>query len=271
MSQLTMSAARIDSTGRARRPRVPAIGKVAVAALAAYMAVSALAGCYVSVGALQHRTTRYSVSAQVRTLVVHAHVGGVHVTGGTSGKVSVTENITYRHTVPVTTHRASAGTLTLDSHCPSLETCSVGYDITVPRAMTVQVNDNVGTIRLETLSGDVTAHTNVGTVNLSSVSGPVEVTSHTGTIAGQDVSSAHATLSVSVGKIEVTFSAAPASVTATNSVGSVTLRVPGKVPYAVNAHTSAGSTQVTVSRSAASPHTITATTKTGSITIEPAS
>lgn len=269
MSHHTVSAARIGSTGRAPRPRGPA-GKVAAAALAAGMAAAAVAGCYVDVGALQHRTRHYSVSAHVQTLVVHAHVGGVHVTGGTSGKVSVTENITFRHAVPVTTHRAGAGTLTLDSQCPSLETCSVGYDITVPRAMTVQVDDNVGTIRLESLSGNVTAHTNVGTINLASVSGPVEATSHTGTIAGQDVSSAHATLGMSVGKIEVTFSAAPASITATASVGSVTLRVPGNVPYAVNAHTSTGSTQVTVSRSAASPHTITATAKTGSITIEPA-
>ena len=269
MSHHSVSAARIGSTGRAPRPRGPA-GKVAAAALAAGTAAAAVAGCYVDVGALQHRTRHYSVSAHVQTLVVHAHVGGVHVTGGTSGKVSVTENITFRHAVPVTTHRAGAGTLTLDSQCPSLETCSVGYDITVPRAMTVQVDDNVGTIRLESLSGNVTAHTNVGTINLASVSGPVEATSHTGTIAGQDVSSAHATLGMSVGKIEVTFSAAPASITATASVGSVTLRVPGNVPYAVNAHTSTGSTQVTVSRSAASPHTITATAKTGSITIEPA-
>jgi hypothetical protein len=60
-------------------------------------------------------------------------VGGVHVIGGNSGKVSVTEHISFRHTVPVTTHRTAAGILTLDSNCPALETCSVGYDIGVPR------------------------------------------------------------------------------------------------------------------------------------------
>jgi hypothetical protein len=269
MSNHTMSAARMHHAGSAPGP-LRLAGRAAVAVLTAGLAASALAGCYVDVGALQHRTRHYSVPAQVQTLVVHAHVGGVHISGGASGTVSVTEHISFRHTVPVTTHRASAGTLTLDSKCPSLETCSVGYDITVPRAMTVRVSDNVGTIRLESLSGEVTAHTNVGTINLGSLSGPVEATGHTGTIAGQDLSSAHATLSLSVGKIEVTFSAAPASITATSSVGSVTLRVPGNVPYAVSTHVSTGSTEVTVSRSPASPHAITATTRTGSITIEPA-
>lgn len=268
MSHHTAPAARIDPAGTASRPRGPA-SKVAAAVITAGMAASVLAGCYVDVGALQHRTHHYAVSAQVQALAVNAHVGSVSVSGGASGTVSVVEHISFRHTVPVTTHRASAGTLTLDSTCPSLETCSVSYDITVPRAVTVRVNDNVGTIRLESLSGDVTASTNVGTVNLVSVSGPVGITSHTGTIAGQDVSSAHATLRVSVGKIEVTFSAAPASITATGSVGSVTLRVPGNVAYAINAHASTGSTQVTVSRNPASPHAITASVGTGSVTIEP--
>lgn len=269
MSHRTMSGTRMHSIGTKSRPRRPA-GKVA-AVITAGMAASALAGCYADVGALQHRTSHYSVSAQVQTLVVNAHVGNVHVSGGVSGKVSIAEHISFRHTVPVTTHRASAGTLTLDSRCPSIKTCGVSYDITVPRATTVRVNDNVGTIRLESLSGAVTAYTHVGTVNLVSVSGPIGITSHTGTVAGQDVSSAHATLRVSVGKIDVTFSAAPASITATGSVGSVVLRVPGNVAYAVNAHASTGSTQVMVSHDPASPHGITASIGTGSVTIEPAS
>jgi DUF4097 and DUF4098 domain-containing protein YvlB len=244
--------------------------KVAIAVLTAGVAVPALAACAVDVGALQHRTNNYAISGQVQTLVVNAHVGGVHVTGDDSGKVSVTEHISFRHTAPVTTHRTTAGALTLDSSCPAAETCSVGYDITVPRAMTVQVSDNVGTIRLESLSGQVTAHTNAGNIDLSSVSGPIEITGHAGSILGQNVSSVRATLRLSAGEIDVTFSAAPTTITAATTVGSVTLRVPGTVPYAVDASVSVGSTRVSVTRSPASPHSITASTRTGSITIEPA-
>ena len=243
--------------------------RAAAAVLAAAAVAAALAGCYVDVGALQHRTHRYLVSGHVRTLVVNAHVGRVHVTGSDSSKIAVTEQISFRHTVPVTTHRSAAGTLTLDSNCPALESCSVGYDITVPRAMTVRVSDNVGTIQLQSLSGQVTAHTNAGNIDLGSVSGPVVATGHAGEIRGHNVSSARATLRLSAGTIDVTFSAAPATITAATSVGQVTLRVPGSVPYAVHTSVSTGSTQVSVPRSAASPHVITASTRTGSITIEP--
>jgi hypothetical protein len=245
--------------------------KIAVPVLAAAMAVSALAGCggYVDVGALQHLTNSYSVSGPVQTLAVNAHVGDVSIIGGDSGKVSVTEHISYRHTVPVTTHRTAAGTITLDSNCPALETCSVSYDIKVPRTMTVRVTDNVGVIRLESLSGQVTAHTNVGDIDLGSVSGPIEVTGHAGSIRGQDVSSPHATLRSSTGDIEVAFSAAPETITATTDIGSVTLRVPGNQSYSLNAST-LGSTRVSVTLSPRSPHAITASTWAGSITIEPA-
>ena len=100
--------------------------------------------------------------------------------------------------------------------------------------------------------------------------GPINVTGQAGSILGQNVSSASARLHVTAGTIEVTFSAAPATLTATATAGSVTLRVPGSVPYAVDASTSVGSTDVGVIRSAASPPAITASTTTGSITIEPA-
>jgi hypothetical protein len=269
MSHNTVSGKGIHSQGEGVTRARTAI-RVAAVALAGGVAASALAGCYVDVGALQHRTKSYSVSGRVQTLVVNAHVGGVQVTGGNFARVSVTEYISFRHTAPVTTRRAAAGTLTLDSNCPALETCGVGYDIRVPRAMTVRVNDDVGTIRLESLSGQVTARTSTGNIDLGSVSGPVDVTGHAGSILGQNVSSARVTLRMSAGRIEVTFSAAPATITATATVGSVTLRVPGNVPYAVAASTSVGSTRVSVTRSPASPHAITARTTTGSITIEPA-
>ena len=63
--------------------------------------------------------------------------------------------------------------------------------------MTVRVSDNVGTIQLQSLSGQVTAHTNAGNIDLGSVSGPVVATGHAGEIRGHNVSSARATLRLS--------------------------------------------------------------------------
>lgn len=244
--------------------------RTALAVLAGTIALSALTACSVDVGAMQHRTYSYSLPGQLRTLVVNAHVGSVRVTGSGSSHVSVTERISFRGTAPSTTHRSAAGTAMLDSSCPALETCTVGYDITVPRAMTVRVTSNVGEIHLQSLSGQVTAHTNAGDINLGSVSGPVEATGHAGSIRGQDVSSPRAILHSSAGVIEVDFSAAPVTVTATSDIGSVTLRVPGSVPYHVTTNVGVGSAYVGVTSSPASPHAITASTRTGSVTIEPA-
>ena len=56
--------------------------------------------------------------------------------------------------------------------------------------MTIRINDNVVTIRLESLSGQVTAHAAAGDIDLGPVPGPAGVTSHAGSILGQDVSSA---------------------------------------------------------------------------------
>lgn len=241
----------------------------AVVVLACGMAVSALAGCS-GAGPLQHRTRDYRVGGPVRTLVVHGHVGGVRVSGGDVGEVSVTERIGFRDTAPVTSHRVSMGTLTLDSRCPARDGCTVGYDITLPAATAVRVSDNVGTITLRSLSGRVTASTDVGNIDLTSVSGPIEVTGHAGQILGHGVSSPHAVVHLSAGRIDMTFSAAPATLTAASTAGSVTLRVPAGVSYAVHASTTVGSTRVTVPSSPSSPHVIMATVTTGAVTVEPA-
>ncbi len=241
----------------------------AAAALGGCAAALMLSGCYVDVGALQHHTTSYSVSGPVQTLLVQAHAGNVDVTGDHSSHVSVTEQISYRHTTPQTTHRVSGGTLTLDSNCPAGETCGVAYDVRVPTGMTVKVSADAGEIRLSALAGQVVAHTNAGDIDLSALSGPVEITDHAGSILGKDMSSSRATLSSSVGSIDVSFSAAPDLISAATTVGSVSLHVPGDVPYAVNAHTTIGSVKITVPEDKASAHGIVAHTGTGSITIQP--
>lgn len=242
---------------------------VAVAVLTGGLAWSVLAGC-AGPGVLQHRTRDYRVGGPVRALVVHGRVGGIEVSGGDVGKVSVTERISFHDAAPVTTHRVTAGVLTLDSHCPVVKGCTIGYDITVPAATPVSVRDNVGTITLRSLSGRVIAHTDAGDINLASVSGPVEVTGHAGQILGQDVSAARAVARLSAGRIDITFSAVPASLTATSTAGSVTLRVPGSASYAVHARSTVGSTRVTVPSSPSSPHVITATVETGAVSVEPA-
>ncbi len=243
--------------------------RAATAMLAGGAAAATLAGCHIDVSGLQHRTEHYTLG-QVQTLAVTAHVGTVKVTGGDSAQVTVTERLTFRHSAPVTTHRVSDGTLTLDSHCPDGGACGVDYTITLPRATAVRITDSVGSIRLQSLSGPVTAHTNAGSITLDSLSGPVTATGHVGSINGQKLSCRRATLRSSAGGISAAFTAAPANLTATTEVGTVTLRLPAAVAYAVKAAANIGKTTVSVHRSPSSSHVVTATARTGSVTVEPA-
>jgi DUF4097 and DUF4098 domain-containing protein YvlB len=139
----------------------------------------------------------------------------------------------------------------------------------LPPGTAVTINDSVGNLRLAAVTGPVTAHTNTGRIDLRSLSGTVRVTDHTGSVKGSGVSSATAALATDVGGIDVTFSAAPATLSATSSVGSITLRFPRGVSYAVDAGTTVGSTHVTVPQASTSAHIVTAHTKTGSVTIQP--
>ena len=241
-------------------------GALAVLTGAAVLAVS---GCYVHPGQqLRHQARTYRVSSPVHTLVISNRVGDVQVTGG-AGRVSVTERIRYRHQLPQTTHAVWAGTLTLTGSCPISQACDVEYHVQVPSGITVRVDDRVGNIRLTVLTGQVRARTGAGGIALRSLSGAVQVRENAGSISGSDLSSATATLNTNVGSIDLSFSTAPATVAAVTSIGSISLRLPGGVAYAVHASTGVGTIRVTVPRAASSARSITARTQTGSITIQP--
>lgn len=243
--------------------------RLVAAALAGGAVLALLGGCSVDVGPLQHKTRHYSVPGPLRALVVSAHVGSVQITGGGGSQVVVTEKLTYRKSAPATRHRTSGRTLTLTSHCPALESCAVSYVITVPRTMAVEVTDDAGPVRLASLAGPLTVSTKAGDVRLRSVSGTVHVTGTAGSVVGQDLSSARSTLRMTAGRIDVTYSVAPARVTATTTAGAISLRVPGGVRYAVRASTGVGSARIGVDRSARSGHVITARATTGAISIQP--
>ncbi|HUL26525.1 MAG TPA: DUF4097 family beta strand repeat-containing protein [Streptosporangiaceae bacterium] len=248
----------------ARKGRVAAL-----AVLTGYAAALVATGCSVDTGQLKHQARTYPISPAVHTLVISNRVGDVHVTGG-AGPVSVTERISYRHALPATAHTLRAGTLTLTGTCPISQACDVEYHVRVPPATTVRIDDRVGNIRLVALTGQVTVHISAGGIALRSLSGAVQVSDHAGSINGSGLSSATTTMSSYVGSINASFSAAPATVAATTSIGSVSLRLPAGAVYAVHASATVGSIHVTVPQASNSTHRITARTGTGSITIRPA-
>jgi len=203
-----------------------------------------------SVPGTHKSTTVYQISSPVSTVVVTSHVGDVTVVGGGSA-TSVTQQVDYSSTPPVTSRTISGGTLTVTYTCPFQLVCGVGYVIQVPRDVAVQANVGTGAIRLTGLAGSVTARTDVGLITATGLTG--------GSVS----------LTTGVGGISATFTASPAAIEALTRVGAITLRVPGVVSYNVSVDDRLGKATVSVRQSPSAPHAITVVTDVGDVLIAP--
>jgi hypothetical protein len=212
---------------------------------------SASASPGVSIPGTHKATAVYQISVPVSTVIVTSHAGSVAVTGGSGPAISVTEQVTYSRTRPVTSRAVSGQTLTVSYTCPAEIVCSVSYVLRVPRTVAVQATAEAGSIRLAGLAGSVTAKADVGLISATGLTG------------------ASVSLITSVGAINAAFAAAPATLQATARVGAITLRVPGTASYQVSADAHIGKAAVSVPRSASSAHAITATTDVGAIVVAP--
>ncbi len=198
----------------------------------------------------------YTVAAHIAAVVINGGAGKITVTGSSRKTIAVTEQPYYSNATkpPATSHGVTTtwygATLTLSYACPSQLTCGVGYDVAVPRGVTVRVSNREGAVTLAGLAGPVSATTLAGVINATALaSGAAELTSRAGAITA-------------------TFTAVPDSVTATTNAGPITL--PRQAAYKVNAHAVIGHATVTVRQSAAAKSVITASSDLGSITISPA-
>ena len=89
-------------------------------------------------------TAVYQISVPVSTVIVTSHAGSVAVTGGSGPAISVTEQVTYSRTRPVTSRAVTGQTLTVSYTCPAEIVCSVSYVLRVPRTVAVQATAGAG-------------------------------------------------------------------------------------------------------------------------------
>ena len=193
----------------------------------------------------------YTITGRVTTLTVDT-AGSITVTGTSgSGPVTVTESPSYSKAPPATTRKVSGTTLTLGNTCKTQLICSVDYDIKVPRGTAVHAEGREGTVTLNSLAGPVTARTVTGLISATGLTSPTAV------------------LKSGAGGINATFTAAPASVQATTTAGTIMIDVPGSGTYKVSADAVVGTTNITVHHAATSTHVITAHSDLGGITVGP--
>jgi hypothetical protein len=217
----------------------------ATTALTIVVAVAA-AGCD-TLSAQHRRTDSYSVTTPVRQIDIEVGAGTVTVTPGGSG-IEVTEHQSYRGRAIKASHASSDGTLTLRYTCPSGD-CGMDYDVRMPAATALRINDDTGDVKLSGLSGAVYVHDGTGDVDVSGLaSGQVQLSDDTGDIVGH-------------------FTGAPARLSATADTGDVHLLVPAGTSYAVSAKAALGQAHVTVPVLAGASHSITARSDTGDVAI----
>ncbi len=227
----------------------PSSASSASKATATGPAATASASPAVSIPGTHKATTAYQVSAPVSTVVVISHVGDIAVIGGSGSATSVTQQIVYSKSPPVTTRTIRGKTLTVSYTCRTQLACGVSYVIQVPRDATVQVTAGAGSIRLSGLAGRVTAKADVGLISATGLT------------------SASADLTTGAGAISATFAAAPTAVRALARVGAITVRVPGSASYQVFMHAHVGKATVSVPQSSSAARDITASTDLGTIVI----
>ena len=121
----------------------------------------------------------------------------------------------------------TGGTLRLSIDCSGLVfSCGSRFEVAVPPGVAVTVNSGSGTDTVSGLPGPVTVNGNQGEVHVSGVSGPLRVSTGSGSITATAIRSPAVQMTTNQGSADVSFAAAPQSVTVRCSAGNATVRVP---------------------------------------------
>lgn len=213
--------------------------------------IPAVAGCVSSVGQVTAQNS-YTITEPVTSIKVDNPVGDTEIEGTDATTISVTERLRYNHNPPQTRYPVVGAQLTLSYSCPGVfdvNSCSVSYIIKIPRRLAVQIDDQVGVIKLTGLAGQL---------NLTSATGNIDATGLTSNAV---------TARARAGAISLQFSAPPNTVAAQTEVGSITVRLPAGSAYAVDAGSQIGAADVTVQQDPGSAHHITARSQVGSVSV----
>jgi Toastrack DUF4097 len=121
----------------------------------------------------------------------------------------------------------TGGTLRLSIDCSGLVlSCGSRFEVAVPPGVAITVNSGSGSDTVSGLPGPVTINGNQGDVHVSGVSGPLRVSTGSGGITATAIRSSAVQMTTNQGSADISFVAAPQSVTVRCSVGNATVRVP---------------------------------------------
>ncbi len=218
--------------------------------------------------AADRRTERY---ATARSLRIEAAAGDVAVTGADVRRIEVRMRITRGLMEPDVRTGLRDGTLRLEDDCPpvALGSCSVDYEVLVPRDTAVAVDSGAGDVEAAGLTAGVDLESSAGEVTARRVGGRrVRLASSAGDVTGEELRAAAVDATSSAGSVVLDHARPPGRVAADSSAGDVRVLLPGG-PYAVDAETSAGDEDVTVRQDPAARATVRVRSSAGDVLVAP--
>lgn len=211
-------------------------------------------------------TETITFPAPVRSVDVKLPAGGVRITAGGDGGVSVTREMRWLLTKPKLDERMDDGELHLHVTGSPLLAGIVEYALTVPAGASVKAWSSAGTIHASGVDGEVEARSSAGGIYVDGCRGALRLKTSAGSVEGERLASTDVEVHTAAGGVDLTFAVAPERVEVETSAGSVDLVVPDD-RYRVATDTAAGSETVEVTRDDAAARTIDVKTSAGSIRI----
>jgi hypothetical protein len=202
-------------------------------------------------GAASSNGTTYQLDSAVATLRFKADAATIDLTAQEGAQaISVTEQTRGA----TTKNEVSGSSAILTSSCPQGisfgDACRVNYTVTVPTRVALDIDGAAGDITLKGPLANAIVNTNAARI--------------TGTGLGAGTVQA----TTNAGQVDLSFAAAPTSVSVKTDAGEVTVTVPGAEKYNVTVSTTIGSENIAVDKDPSSQHRIDVTTTIGAVTIK---
>jgi DUF4097 and DUF4098 domain-containing protein YvlB len=197
-------------------------------------------------GHRSYQTTGELAASGTRHLLVRAP-HGISITANTDptdNNVHVRTSVEYGLARPDIVERSTADGVILEADCHgwmAMSSCSVAYEVQVPRDFSVDVRSSTGTVSATGLDGIARLTTSAGDIQVSQMGGDLTLRTSAGSVVGT-----HLGRSPDSGDVENSDPDGPA-VEASTSAGNVTLAFTTP-PERVTAHASAGNVDVAVPR-----------------------
>jgi Putative adhesin len=233
----------------ARPGTVPLVSAVAVVAIAAALVVVALVGA-----ARGGNPGQISVTAgSVGTVDLQAVPGQVRIVGADTSQVTMTGQLHWTGPHAVVASRADRGhVLRLSYRCAAGSPCTGNYLLVVPRRTAVVLRQPAGHVIISGLAS-----------SLRITAGRVD-------ISATGLRCPALTAVITSGHLSATFDAAPQRVSVTLASAQATLRLPGRVDYAVSSQVTSGYVHVGIPQASSAARTVTARIDSGELELLPA-